>query len=217
MNTNGIKTILKSSSFLHIGHLFIWRFSEESLNFVNTRIQTPAKKPIHFKRSKLLFRKMKFVNQLSTNRKEILTYGISMFAVLFVLKYLEANFIVINYRLDFFIGSIAILFTVLGIWLALHLVKPKIETRIVEKEVYIDSSIRAEINEDEIERLGISKRELEVLNLMSAGLSNEEIAEKLFISLNTVKTHSSNLFVKLDVKRRTQAVEKGRRLNIIAQ
>ncbi len=152
---------------------------------------------------------------LSTKHKEILVYGVSMAILLLLLKWLEAYFIVFNYRLDFFIGSIAILFTVLGIWLALKLVKPKVETRIVEKEVYIQSTTQKEINQKEIEKLGISKRELDVLTLMAMGLSNEEIAEKLFVSLNTVKTHSSNIFSKLDVKRRTQATEKAKRLNII--
>lgn len=153
--------------------------------------------------------------KFSTKHKEFLLYGASMAGVLFLLKVLEANFIVFNYRLDFFIGAIAIVFTVLGIWLALKLVKPKVETRIIEKEVYIDHPGPTEINRQEIARLGISARELDVLNLMATGLSNEEIAGKLFISLNTVKTHSSNIFIKLDVKRRTQAVEKAKRLNII--
>jgi len=163
---------------------------------------------------------MKFGVPLSTTHKEILIYCVSMALLLFLLKWLEAHFIVFNYRLDLFIGAIAIVFTVLGIWLALKLVKPKpdsyrVETRIIEKEVFIDNSVRAEINQKEIEKLGISKRELDVLNLMATGLSNEEIAGKLFISLNTVKTHSSSIFLKLDVKRRTQAVEKAKRLHII--
>ena len=134
-----------------------------------------------------------------------------MALVLLLLKLLEAHFIIINYRLDLFIGAIAIVFTVLGIWLALKLVKPKIETRIIEKEIYIDTSTQPEINQKEITKLGISKRELEVLGLMAEGLSNDEIVSRLFISLNTVKTHSSNIFIKLDVKRRTQAVEKAKR------
>jgi two-component system, NarL family, response regulator LiaR len=153
--------------------------------------------------------------QLSRKHKEILTYGISMALVLLLLKWLEAHFIIFNYRLELFIGAIAILFMALGIWLALKIVKPKVETSIVEKEIYIDTSAKKEINQKEIEKLGISKRELDVLNLMATGLSNEEIAGKLFISLNTVKTHSSNIFLKLDVKRRTQAAEKAKRLNII--
>jgi len=153
--------------------------------------------------------------QLSEKRKEVLIYGIAMAAILLFLKWLEAHFIVFNYRLEIFISAISIIFTVLGIWLALKLVKPKVETRIIEKEVYINTSERPEINQKEIENLGISKRELDVLGLMAKGLSNEEIAEKLFVSLNTVKTHSSNIFLKLDAKRRTQAVEKAKRLNII--
>ena len=158
---------------------------------------------------------MKFGTLLNTKYKEFILYGISMAVILFLLKWLEAHFIVFNYRLDLFIGSIAILFTVLGIWLALQLVKPKVETRIVEKEVYIHHQDPKEINQNEITKLGISKRELDVLYLMAAGLGNEEIAAKLYISLNTVKTHVSNIFLKLDVKRRIQAVEKAKRLNII--
>lgn len=158
---------------------------------------------------------MKYKLQLNTKHKEILIYAGSMAILLFLVKWLEAHFIVFNYRLDFFVGAIAILFTVLGVWLALKLVNPKVETRIIEKEVFINSSPPTEINQKEIEKLSISKRELEVLQLMATGLSNEEIATKLFISLNTVKTHSSNIFLKLEVKRRTQAVEKAKRLNII--
>ena len=152
---------------------------------------------------------------MTANRKEILMYAISMALLLLLLKWLEAHFIVFNYRLDFFIGAIAIFFMVLGIWLATKLLKPKIETRIVEKQVFVAHPNNGEINQNEIERLGISKRELEVLQLIASGLSNEEIAGKLFVSLNTVKTHSSNIFLKLDVKRRTQAAEKAKRLNII--
>lgn len=158
---------------------------------------------------------MKPATQFISRHKEFISYGTSMALVLFLLQWLEARFIVLNYRLDFFIGAIAIVFTVLGIWLALKLVKPKIETRIVEKEIYIESTPPTTINQTEISNLGISKRELDVLQLMATGLSNEEIAEQLFISLNTVKTHSSNIFLKLEVKRRTQAVEKAKRLNII--
>jgi len=158
---------------------------------------------------------MKLALRLGTKYKEFLVYGISMALVLLLLKILEANFIVFNYRLDFFIGAIAIVFTVLGVWLALKLVKPKVVTRIVEKEVYIENQEKSEIDQKVIEELGISKRELDVLNLMAQGLSNDEIAGKLFISLNTVKTHTSNIFVKLDVKRRTQAAEKAKRMKII--
>ena len=152
---------------------------------------------------------------ISTKYKEIIIYGVSLDIVLIGLKWAETHFIIYNYRLEIFIGIIAVVFTILGVWLALKLVKPKIVTRIIEKEVFIETLPTGEINQKEIEKLGISKRELDVLDLMATGLSNEEIAEKLFVSLNTVKTHSSNIFLKLDVKRRTQAIEKAKRLNII--
>jgi ATP/maltotriose-dependent transcriptional regulator MalT len=66
-----------------------------------------------------------------------------------------------------------------------------------------------------LEKLGISKREHEVLELMANGFSNQEIADKLFVSVNTIKTHSANLFLKLEVRRRTQAVQKGKELMLI--
>lgn len=147
--------------------------------------------------------------------KETIIYSISLAFVLFLLKWLEFRFIIFHYSFEIYVGLIAIIFTALGIWLALKLVKPKVETRIIEKEVYIDHLAPDKINQKEIEKLRISKRELDVLNLMAKGLSNEEIAGKLFVSLNTVKTHSSNIYLKLDVKRRTQAMEKAKRLNII--
>jgi ATP/maltotriose-dependent transcriptional regulator MalT len=70
-------------------------------------------------------------------------------------------------------------------------------------------------NEKEAERLGLSKREIEVLELMAQGLSNQEIADKIFVSLNTIKTHTSNIFSKLDVKRRTAAIETARKLGLV--
>ncbi|MDZ7343234.1 MAG: response regulator transcription factor, partial [candidate division KSB1 bacterium] len=70
-------------------------------------------------------------------------------------------------------------------------------------------------NEPELQRLGISKREYEVLELIAQGLSNQEIAKKLFISLNTVKTHSSNLFLKLDARRRTEAIRRAKELRLL--
>lgn len=151
---------------------------------------------------------------LSENKK-ILLYGSGLALLLFALRWLELRFIVIDYMLEIYVGIIAVLFTGLGIWLALKLSKPKKETVIVEKEVYITPQKDFVQNEAELERLGISPRELEVLQLMAEGLSNAEIAERLFVSLNTVKTHSSKLFEKLEVKRRTQAVETAKRLNII--
>jgi two-component system, NarL family, response regulator LiaR len=147
--------------------------------------------------------------------RSILIYGLSMAALLFLLKWLELRFIIIDHAFEIYVGIIAILFTSLGIWLALKLAKPKIKTVVVEKEVRVNSSEPFRLNEAEVNRLGLSKRELEVLQLISEGMSNQEIGERLFVSVNTVKTHTSRLFEKLDVKRRIQAIEKAKRIGLI--
>lgn len=154
---------------------------------------------------------MKFI----IKNKSVLLYGLSLAVLLFLLKWLELRFVIINHALEIYIGAIAAIFTGLGIWLALKLTKPKIERVVVEKEVYIGRNTDFRQNEDEIARLGLSNRELEVLQLMAEGLSNDEIGQRLYVSLNTIKTHSSRIFEKLEVKRRTQAVEKAKRLSII--
>lgn len=147
--------------------------------------------------------------------KETILYGISLAFLLFLLKWLELRFIILGHSFEIYIGFIAIIFTGLGIWLALKLSKPKIEKVVVEKEVYIARDEKVVPDKSLISQLEISKRELDVLTLMAQGHSNEEIAAKLFVSLSTVKSHNQNLFVKLDVKRRTQAIEKAKRLNLI--
>ena len=150
-----------------------------------------------------------------------LLYGVALAALLFVLKWLELRLVVINHAFEIYIGAIAIIFTALGIWLALKLTKPRLKTIVVEKEVIVEKQVPVpavshfQVNENEVSRLGLSKREVEVLQLMAQGLSNQEIAARLFVSLNTVKTHSSKLFEKMEVKRRTQAIEKAKRLSII--
>src|SRR5690606_4161307 len=153
--------------------------------------------------------------QAIKRNKNIILYGSSLALLLLLLRWLELRFLVLNHALDIYIGAIALIFTGLGIWLALKLAKPKTQTIIVEKEVYIKPEEEFVLNEAELEKLAISKRELEVLELMAKGMSNQEIAERLFVSLNTIKTHSGKIFEKLDVKRRTQAVEKAKRLSII--
>src|ERR1044072_2216227 len=141
--------------------------------------------------------------------KATIIYSISLAFLLFLLKWLELRFIIFDHSFEIYIGFVAIIFTALGIWLALKLSKPKIKTVVVEKELYITREPEAAPDTALISQLELSKRELEVLGLMAKGHSNDEIADKLSVSLSTVKTHNQNLFVKLDVKRRTQAVEKG--------
>jgi DNA-binding CsgD family transcriptional regulator len=148
-----------------------------------------------------------------TRHRHIILYGLSLALLLLLLKWLEWRFIVMDRAIEIYSGAIAVVFTGLGIWLALKLARPKWKTVVVEKEVYVTRE--GSIDEKESARLGLSPRELEVLQLMADGLSNQEIAARLFVSLNTIKTHTGNIFVKLDVRRRTQAVEQARKLNLI--
>lgn len=147
--------------------------------------------------------------------KATVIYGISLAFLMFLLKWLELRFIIFDHSFEIYIGFIAVIFTSLGIWLALKLSKPKIETVVVEKEIYVIQKEEFVPDTSLITQLEISKRELEVLSLMAQGYSNQEIAAKIFVSLSTVKTHNQNLFLKLDVKRRTQAIEKAKRLHLI--
>ena len=155
------------------------------------------------------------IKKIFIKNKVLLAYGTSLALLLFLLRWLELRFIIFDHAFEIYIGAIAVIFTALGIWLALKLTKPKIERVVVEKEIYIEKSNGFIFNEAETDRLGISKRELEVLQLMAQGLSNAEIGARLFVSLNTIKTHASNLFIKLDASRRTQAIEKAKTLCLI--
>jgi DNA-binding NarL/FixJ family response regulator len=141
-------------------------------------------------------------------RKTIILYSLSLATLIGLLKFLEYRYFVKDLSLEFYLGLLAIFFTTLGAWVASKLTK--------RNAGKISASLQDfPIDEGALQKLGISKRELEVLQLMAAGLSNQEIADKMFVSLNTVKTHSSNLFIKLDVKRRTQAVQRAKELRLI--
>lgn len=155
------------------------------------------------------------LRKIFSGNKGILVYGVSLALLLFLLKWLELRYVIFDHAMEIYVGAIAVIFTALGIWLALKLTKPKIERVVVEKEIYIEKPKEFVFNETEMNRRGISRRELEVLQLMAEGLSNAEIAGRLFVSLNTIKTHASNLFFKLDASRRTQAIEKAKSLMLI--
>ncbi|MGN6214940.1 response regulator transcription factor [Parafilimonas sp.] len=147
--------------------------------------------------------------------KTILIYGFSLALLIVFLKLIEYKLIILNNSFQFYAGSIALLFTLLGIWLATKLIKPKTKIEIVEKKVFINQVQPFVINEDALAKTEISARELEVLKLMAKGFSNQEIANTLFVSVSTIKTHISNLFFKLEASRRTQAVEKAKNLGLI--
>jgi DNA-binding CsgD family transcriptional regulator len=145
----------------------------------------------------------------SAVRKTILLYGLLGGVLIAGLKLIEYRFLVVEHSIEIYGGLVALLFATLGIWLGLKLTKT--EERVVVKEVPVHVVVSASepfvADVASRERLGITPRELEILEQIAAGLSNREIAEKLFVSENTVKTHSSRLFDKLQAKRRTQAVQ----------
>jgi ATP/maltotriose-dependent transcriptional regulator MalT len=150
-----------------------------------------------------------------------LLYAAAMAAILLLLQWMQLKLLIIVHATEVYITGIAIIFTLIGIWLAKKLTRPKTEvikeTVVVEKEVTVYKQAQEPFLPDTkmIGNLGISQREMEVLQLMATGATNQEIADRLFVSLNTIKTHTSRLFEKLDVKRRTQAIEKAKRLHII--
>ena len=129
------------------------------------------------------------------------------------LRMIEFRFLIVEHSIEIYGGLIAALFAGLGIWLGLKLTK-KTEVVIV-KEVPVPAVVPFSLNEQRLKDLGITKRELEILELIAQGMSNREIAEKLFVSENTVKTHSSRLFDKLSAKRRTQAVQIAKEMGLI--
>lgn len=128
-----------------------------------------------------------------------------MAALIAVLKFVEYKFVARDIPLEFYVGLIAVMFTAIGIWAGLRLTRPKI----------VEVSGPFVLNEANLKHTGISKREYEVLELIAAGLSNQEIGEKLFVSNSTVKTHVSNVLAKLDASRRTEAIAKAKNLRII--
>lgn len=147
--------------------------------------------------------------------RELITYAIATAVLLIVLNWFKYRFLIIQNQTELYIGIIAVFFTLVGIWASKKIAKPQVKTVIVEKEIVVQKNLSFNLNLAELEARKISKRELEVLQLMAEGLSNQEIAARLFVSLHTIKTHSSNLFEKLEVKRRTQAVETAKKLQLI--
>ncbi|HJU76119.1 MAG TPA: response regulator transcription factor [Gemmatimonadaceae bacterium] len=144
-------------------------------------------------------------------KKTILLYGLLGGVLIAVLKLVEYRFLVIEHSLEIYGGIVAALFAALGIWLGLKLTRKTV----VVKEVPVPVTGPFQRNDAALERLGITPRELEILEAMAAGLSNREIAERLFVSENTVKTHAARLFDKLTAKRRTQAIQLAKEAGLI--
>jgi DNA-binding CsgD family transcriptional regulator len=139
-------------------------------------------------------------------RRTILVYGVLGGALITVLKLVEYRFLVVEHSLEIYGGLVALLFASLGIWLGLKLTRP-VEQVIVREVSVAPPASQFAVSTASVERLGVTPRELEILGLIAAGLSNREIADRLFVSENTVKTHAARLFTKLNARRRTQAVQ----------
>jgi DNA-binding CsgD family transcriptional regulator len=146
-------------------------------------------------------------------KRHVLLYGLIGGILITVLKWTEYRFLVVEHSIEIYGGLTAAAFAVLGIWLGLKLTGTR--QRIAVKEVPVPAGEPFVPDERKREDLAITRRELEILELIAQGLSNREIAAKLYVSENTVKTHSSRVFHKLGAKRRTQAVQLGKELGLL--
>ena len=146
-------------------------------------------------------------------KRPILIYGACGGLLIVLLQLVEYRFLILQHSLEIYGALVAAIFAAVGIWLGLKLTGK--ERVVIVKEVPVPAAAPFTLNHQKLGDLGITPRELEILGLIAQGLSNREIAERLFVSENTVKTHSSRLFEKLSAKRRTQAVQLGKALGLI--
>lgn len=146
-------------------------------------------------------------------RRHVLLYGLLGGVLIAGLKLIEYRWLVVEHSVEIYGGLIAAVFAGVGIWLGLKLTRHR-ET-VVVREVLVPAPVTFVRDQDKLASLGITPRELEILELIAEGLSNREIAERVHVSENTVKTHSSRVFDKLGARRRTQAVLVAKELELI--
>lgn len=135
-------------------------------------------------------------------KKTILVFAAVIVAVLSLLQLSKYNVLVGNLSLEIFIAIVAAVFFVSGLLLT--------------QKTTSANNTTSEINTKQLASIGLTQREYQVLCEIANGLSNQEIAQKLHLSESTIKTHVSNIYSKLYVKRRTQAIQKAKALKIIA-
>jgi two-component system, NarL family, response regulator LiaR len=164
--------------------------------------------------NKFALRKAMALFKLGKAKLDVLLYALALGVLTLTLQWVEYQWVLVNNSFHVYAGIIALLFTGLGIWVATKLISAKQKIIYMEKLVRVPAAPFSR-DETEFQKLGLSKRELEVLELMNAGLSNQEIAERLFLSVNTVKTHSSRILEKFDVSKRVLAINKAKELRII--
>jgi len=150
-------------------------------------------------------------------KKAVLIYGVAGGLLIAALRVVEYRFVVVEHSVEIYGALVAVLFAGAGIWLGLTLTSPR--EVVVVKEIEVPAALPARepfaVNEARIRELGLTPRELEILQLIARGMSTKEMASTLFVSENTVKTHTGRVLDKLGVNRRIKAVETGRALGII--
>ncbi|HYN20702.1 MAG TPA: LuxR C-terminal-related transcriptional regulator [Thermoanaerobaculia bacterium] len=145
--------------------------------------------------------------------KRVIVYGLLGGVLIALLKAIEYQHFVRAYPTEIYGGLVAVIFSAVGIYLGLRWARAK--EVVVVREVRVPEGGPFVLDAGKLKELGITQREHEILGLIAEGLSNREIGERLFVSENTVKTHSSRIFDKLGVNRRVQAVQKGKELGLI--
>ena len=162
-------------------------------------------------------------------RKHVLIFGLVGGLLIAVLQAVEYRYFVVERSVEIYGAIVAAIFASVGIWLGRKIARTRdvirevpvevpVEVRVeVPVEVRVEVPAAAEFVRDERKRdaLGITPREMEILELIASGLSNKEIAERVHVSENTVKTHSSRVFDKLGARRRTQAVQLAKEQRLI--
>ena len=156
--------------------------------------------------------------------KTVLAFGIAGGLLIVAMRLVEYRFLIVSHSFEIYGALIAVAFAGAGIWMGLRLTKGRVVA--VEVPVEVPVEIRVEVpvpagapftrDTARVEALGITPRELEVLQLIAEGLSTREMAERLFVSENTVKTHASRVLDKLGANRRTQAVQLAKQQGLIA-
>ena len=146
-------------------------------------------------------------------RRHVLLFGVVAGLLIAGLRLVQYRWLLVEHSVEIYAAIVAAIFAALGIWIGGRIARPR--TRVEIREVQVPAAGPFVRDERRVEVLGLTARELEVLELIAQGLSNREIAERVSVSENTVKTHSSRVFAKLGARRRTQAVQLGKELRLI--
>jgi DNA-binding CsgD family transcriptional regulator len=146
-------------------------------------------------------------------KRHVLIFGLVGGVLIALLQWTQYRFLVVEHSVEIYAALIAAIFAAVGIWLGIRLTRTEPVVVIQRVEVEVQAQFVADPKRRE--ELGVTPREMEILGLVAEGLSNREIAERLFVSENTVKTHCSRAFDKLGARRRTEAVQMGKALGLL--